>query len=62
MERHPVMGYGMIRNIEFLAHATDVVLCAPREIRRHRLPDGLRGDAHPAERADIRRRWTRWTR
>jgi HD-GYP domain-containing protein (c-di-GMP phosphodiesterase class II) len=26
MEKHPVLGYGMIRNIEFLAYATEVVL------------------------------------
>ena len=47
MEKHPLMGHAMIRNIEFLAFATDVVLCHhecydgtgyPRGLQGHRVP------------------------
>jgi response regulator RpfG family c-di-GMP phosphodiesterase len=47
MERHPVMGHAMIRNIEFLAFATDVVLCHHECYDGTGYPRGLRGERIP---------------
>jgi len=47
MERHPVMGYTMIRSIEFLRFATDVVLCHHERFDGGGYPRGLRGDKIP---------------
>lgn len=47
MEKHPIMGHTMIRNIEFLRYATDVVLSHherfdgtgyPHGLQEHRIP------------------------
>ena len=43
MERHPILGYGMIRNIEFLAYATEVVLAHHERFDGSGYPYGLRG-------------------
>jgi putative nucleotidyltransferase with HDIG domain len=42
MERHPILGYGMIRNIEFLAYATEVVLAHHERYDGCGYPYGLR--------------------
>ena len=47
MERHPVMGYTMIRSIEFLQFATEVVLCHHENFDGTGYPRGLRGDRIP---------------
>jgi len=47
MERHPVMGYTMIRSIEFLQFATDVVLCHHENFDGSGYPRGLRGERIP---------------
>ena len=47
MERHPVMGYTMIRSIEFLQFATDVVLCHHESFDGSGYPRGLRGERIP---------------
>ena len=47
MERHPVMGHAMIRNIEFLAFATDVVLCHHERYDGTGYPRGLQGERIP---------------
>ena len=47
MERHPVMGHAMIRNIEFLAFATDVVLCHHERYDGNGYPRGLGGERIP---------------
>jgi putative nucleotidyltransferase with HDIG domain len=43
MEKHPVLGFGMIRNIEFLAYATEVVLAHHERFDGTGYPYGLRG-------------------
>ena len=45
MEKHPIMGYTMIRNIEFLAYATDVVLSHHERFDGTGYPHGLSGTA-----------------
>ena len=47
MERHPVMGHAMIRNIEFLGFATDVVLCHHESYDGKGYPRGLQGERIP---------------
>jgi putative nucleotidyltransferase with HDIG domain len=47
IEKHPVMGYNMIRNIEFLVHATDVVLSHHERFDGSGYPHGLRGARIP---------------
>jgi response regulator RpfG family c-di-GMP phosphodiesterase len=47
MERHPVLGHAMIRNIEFLGFATDVVLCHHESYDGTGYPRGLRGERIP---------------
>ena len=47
VEKHPVMGYTMIRNIEFLAHTTDVVLSHHERFDGSGYPHGLRGTRIP---------------
>jgi response regulator RpfG family c-di-GMP phosphodiesterase len=47
MEKHPAMGYAMIRNIEFLAFATDVVLSHHESYDGTGYPRGLRGERIP---------------
>jgi putative nucleotidyltransferase with HDIG domain len=42
MEKHPILGYGMIRNIEFLAYATEVVLAHHERYDGSGYPYGLR--------------------
>ncbi|HEY9593911.1 MAG TPA: HD domain-containing phosphohydrolase [Spirochaetia bacterium] len=47
VEKHPVMGYTMIRNIEFLSYATDVVLSHHERFDGTGYPHGLRADRIP---------------
>jgi response regulator RpfG family c-di-GMP phosphodiesterase len=47
MQRHPQMGHTMIRNIEFLGFATDVVLCHHESYDGSGYPRGLRGEDIP---------------
>jgi response regulator RpfG family c-di-GMP phosphodiesterase len=47
IERHPLMGYDMIRNIEFLIHATDVVLSHHERFDGKGYPHGLAGTHIP---------------
>jgi response regulator RpfG family c-di-GMP phosphodiesterase len=47
IEKHPVMGYTMICNIEFLVHATDVVLSHHERFDGSGYPHGLRGTSIP---------------
>jgi response regulator RpfG family c-di-GMP phosphodiesterase len=47
MEKHPVMGHAMIRNIEFLAFATDVVLAHHESYDGSGYPRGLTGEHIP---------------
>ena len=47
IERHPLMGYAMIRTIEFLRFATDVVLCHHENFDGSGYPRGLRGERIP---------------
>jgi response regulator RpfG family c-di-GMP phosphodiesterase len=47
VEKHPVMGYTMIRNIEFLANATDVVLAHHERFDGSGYPYGLSGTRIP---------------
>jgi putative nucleotidyltransferase with HDIG domain len=47
IEKHPVMGYNLIRNIEFLVHATDVVLSHHERFDGSGYPHGLRGTSIP---------------
>ncbi len=47
MEKHPLMGHMMIRNIEFLSFATDVVLCHHEKYDGTGYPRGLAGDSIP---------------
>lgn len=47
MERHPQMGYTMIRTIEFLRFATDVVLCHHENFDGTGYPRGLRAERIP---------------
>jgi putative nucleotidyltransferase with HDIG domain len=43
MEKHPVMGYAMVRNIQFLVHSTDVVLSHHERYDGAGYPFGLQG-------------------
>ena len=43
MEKHPVLGHGMMRNIEFLSYATEVVLGHHERYDGSGYPYGLRG-------------------
>jgi putative nucleotidyltransferase with HDIG domain len=47
MERHPAMGYAMLRNIDFLEFATDVVIAHHERFDGSGYPRGLRGDSIP---------------
>jgi putative nucleotidyltransferase with HDIG domain len=47
IEKHPLMGYNMIRNIEFLVNATDVVLSHHERFDGAGYPHGLRGTRIP---------------
>ncbi len=47
IQKHPVMGYTMVRNIEFLVHATDVVLSHHERFDGSGYPHGLRGTSIP---------------
>jgi response regulator RpfG family c-di-GMP phosphodiesterase len=47
VERHPLMGYNMVRNIEFLAYATDVVLAHHERYDGSGYPRGLSGSRIP---------------
>lgn len=47
MERHPSMGHAMIRDIEFLRFAADVVLCHHESYDGAGYPRGLRGEEIP---------------
>ncbi|HYW82304.1 MAG TPA: HD domain-containing phosphohydrolase, partial [Spirochaetia bacterium] len=47
VETHPVMGYNMIRNIEFLVHTTDVVLSHHERFDGSGYPHGLAGSRIP---------------
>jgi putative nucleotidyltransferase with HDIG domain len=47
VEKHPIMGYTMIRNIEFLAYATDVVLSHHERYDGTGYPHGLKMDRIP---------------
>ncbi len=47
MEKHPVLGYDMIRSIGFLAHATDVVLSHHEHFDGSGYPHGLAGERIP---------------
>ncbi|HET6450290.1 MAG TPA: HD domain-containing phosphohydrolase [Spirochaetia bacterium] len=49
MERHPAMGDAMLRNIEFLRFAREVVLCHHESVDGTGYPRGLRGDRIPLE-------------
>ena len=57
----PLMGHAMIRNIEFLGFATDIVLSHHESFDGTGYPRGPAGQRHPAERADILPSWIRWT-
>jgi response regulator RpfG family c-di-GMP phosphodiesterase len=47
VEKHPLMGYSMIRNIEFLKYATDVVLAHHERFDGSGYPYGLSGTRIP---------------
>ena len=47
VEKHPLMGYNMVRNIEFLASATDVVLAHHERFDGSGYPRGLSGARIP---------------
>jgi response regulator RpfG family c-di-GMP phosphodiesterase len=47
MEKHPVLGHSMIRNIEFLGFATDVVLCHHERYDGSGYPRGLQAENIP---------------
>ena len=47
MEKHPLMGLTMLQNIEFLSHATDVVLSHHERFDGQGYPHGLRGTEIP---------------
>jgi response regulator RpfG family c-di-GMP phosphodiesterase len=47
VEKHPLMGYGMVRNIEFLSYATDVVLAHHEKYDGSGYPHGLRDSCIP---------------
>ena len=47
VEKHPLMGYTMVRNIEFLASATDVVLAHHERFDGSGYPQGLGGARIP---------------
>ena len=47
VEKHPLMGYDMIRSIGFLAHATDVVLSHHEHYDGSGYPHGLAGEQIP---------------
>jgi len=47
MERHPVEGYRMIRNVHFLAHAGDIILSHHERYDGSGYPHGLRGEMIP---------------
>jgi response regulator RpfG family c-di-GMP phosphodiesterase len=47
VEKHPVMGQMMIRNIEFLGFATDVVLAHHERFDGTGYPNGLKGERIP---------------
>jgi response regulator RpfG family c-di-GMP phosphodiesterase len=47
MERHPLMGHGLIRNIDFLQSAGEVVLSHHERFDGSGYPSGLRGDGIP---------------
>ncbi len=49
MEKHPSMGQAMIRNIEFLRFAQDVVLCHHEAFDGSGYPHGLRGERIPLD-------------
>jgi putative nucleotidyltransferase with HDIG domain len=47
MQKHPLMGHAMIRNIEFLGRATDIVLAHHESYDGTGYPRGLRGESIP---------------
>lgn len=47
IEKHPVMGYELLRNIGFLVRASDVVLCHHERFDGTGYPHGLRGKIIP---------------
>ena len=47
MQKHPLMGHAMIRNIEFLGRATDIVLAHHESYDGTGYPKGLRGESIP---------------
>ncbi|HYW85253.1 MAG TPA: HD domain-containing phosphohydrolase [Spirochaetia bacterium] len=47
VEKHPLMGYNMVRNIEFLTYATDVVLAHHERFDGSGYPRGLSGSRIP---------------
>jgi putative nucleotidyltransferase with HDIG domain len=47
IEKHSVMGYNLVRNIEFLVHATDVVLSHHERFDGSGYPHRLRGTSIP---------------
>jgi putative nucleotidyltransferase with HDIG domain len=47
VEKHPIMGYTMIRNIEFLSFATDVVLSHHERFDGTGYPHGLKAERVP---------------
>jgi response regulator RpfG family c-di-GMP phosphodiesterase len=47
VEKHPLMGYNMVRNIEFLSYATDVVLGHHEKFDGSGYPKGLSGSRIP---------------
>jgi response regulator RpfG family c-di-GMP phosphodiesterase len=47
MEKHPAMGYDLIRNIEFLVHATDVVIAHHERYDGSGYPHRLAGEQIP---------------
>ena len=47
VEKHPLMGYNMVRNIEFLSYATDVVLAHHERFDGSGYPQALSGSRIP---------------
>lgn len=47
VEKHPIMGYTMIRNIEFLGYATDIVLAHHERFDGTGYPHGLKRERIP---------------
>ena len=56
MKQHPEMGYRMLKHIRFLKPALEIVHCHQERWDGSGYPHGLKGDADPAGRADLRRR------